>query len=227
MNIGGVVPFTTIDYPGALAAVLFCQGCPWRCGYCHNTHLQSHAKKSPYEWPHIISFLKMRQNFIEAVVLSGGEPTQQSDLVDAVREIRSLGFKVGLHTAGMHSAALKAVLPLIDWVGMDIKAPFDGYERITGVANSGEAAKISAGHVLNSKAAYEFRTTVHPAFLSKEDLIRMAEQLAAMGVKHYALQPFRSQGCNNANLSSSYLPVWDDNLISQFTKLFQTFLIRE
>jgi pyruvate formate lyase activating enzyme len=227
MKIGGVVPFTTIDYPGALAAVLFCQGCPWRCSYCHNTHLQSCSKKSPYEWPHIISFLKMRQGFIEAVVLSGGEPTQQSDLIEKVREIRELGFKVGLHTAGMHSEALKAVLPLLDWVGMDIKAPFDDYERITHVAQSGQAAKISAGHILESRVAYEFRTTVHPALLSRGDLIRLADQLAALGGKHYVLQPFRSQGCENDDLSSSYLNVWDDALIAQFKKLFQTFLIRE
>jgi pyruvate formate lyase activating enzyme len=227
MNIGGVVPFTTIDYPGALAAVLFCQGCPWRCRYCHNTHLQTCSNKSPYEWPRIISFLKKRQSFIEAVVLSGGEPTQQSDLVEAVREIRELGFKVGLHTAGMHNAALKAVLPLVDWVGMDIKAPFDDYERITRVPKSGEAAKISAGYILDSKAAYEFRTTVHPDLLNRNDLIRLAEQLAAMGAKHFVLQPFRSQGCEDAALSASYPNVWDDALSAHFKKLFQTFLIRE
>ena len=127
----------------------------------------------------------------------------------------------------MHSAALKAVLPLIDWVGMDIKAPFDDYERITGVPQSGQAAKISAGHILDSKAAYEFRTTVHPALLTKNDLIHLADQLAAMGVKHYVLQPFCSQGCDNADLSASYLNVWDDALIARFKKLFQTFLIRE
>jgi anaerobic ribonucleoside-triphosphate reductase activating protein len=227
MRIGGIVPFTTIDYPGALAAVLFCQGCPWRCHYCHNPQLQTCSKKSPYEWPHIISFLKMRQGFIDAIVLSGGEPTEQKDLVQAVQEIRSLGYKVGLHTAGMHSEALKAVLPLIDWVGMDIKAPFEDYERITRVPHSGQAAKISAGHILNCGAAYEFRTTVHPSLLSRDDLIRMAQQLAAMGVKHYVLQPFRAQGCENADLATSYRHPWDNALIAQFQKLFQTFLIRD
>jgi len=227
MKIGGIVPFTTIDFPGALAAVLFCQGCPWRCSYCHNTHLQSCSKKSPYEWPRIISFLKMRQGFIDAVVLSGGEPTQQSDLADAIKEIKSLGFKIGLHTAGMHSDALKKVLPMIDWIGMDIKAPFEDYERVTQVPLSGEAAQVSAGLVLDSKVAYEFRTTVHPALLSKDDLIRLADQLSAMGAKHYVLQPFRAQGCQNTDLSASHLNVWDDELIARFKKLFKTFLIRD
>ncbi len=227
MRIGGIVPFTTIDYPGALAAVLFCQGCPWRCSYCHNPQLQSCLKPEAYDWAHIISFLKMRQGFLDAVVLSGGEPTQQSDLVESVREIRTLGFKVGLHTAGMNSEALKAVLPLIDWVGMDIKAPFDDYERITRIPQSGEAAKKSAKYILESGVAYEFRTTVHSELLSKSDLKRLSDQLLAMGAKHYTLQPFRSQGCENSNLSASYLHAWDEELLDELKKSFQTFLIRE
>jgi anaerobic ribonucleoside-triphosphate reductase activating protein len=227
MKISSITPFTTIDYPGALAAVLFCQGCPWRCVYCHNPHLQSCAQKGAYEWPHILSFLKNRQGFIDAVVLSGGEPTQQKDLKEAIQEIRSLDFKIGLHTAGMNSDALKSVLPLVDWVGMDIKAPFEDYEKITRVPKSGEAAEISARAIIESQVSYEFRTTVHPDLLSASDIRRLAEELHALGAKHFVLQPFRSQGCDNPALFAAARNVRDDALIDDLKKSFQTFSIRD
>jgi pyruvate formate lyase activating enzyme len=227
MKIGGIAPFTTIDYPDALAAVLFCQGCPWRCSYCHNPHLQSCSIEGAYDWPRILHFLEMRQGFLEAVVFSGGEPTQQPDLLNAIRDVRALGFKIGLHTAGMHPEKLQGVLPGIDWVGMDIKAPFDDYERITRIPQSGSAAKISAGHILASSIPYEFRTTVHPRLLSSKDLRRLGDDLIALGARNYALQQFRSQGCGNENLTTVYQNSWDDALIEHFKNSFQTFLIRD
>lgn len=227
MKISGIVPFTTIDYPGALAAVLFCQGCAWRCEYCHNPHLQSCAKEGLIEWPHIVSFLKARQGFLEAIVLSGGEPTLQDDLIERVQEIRSFGYKVGLHTAGMKSDGLHSVLPFIDWIGMDIKAPFDQYEKITRIPNSGKAAKHSVEHILKSGVSYEFRTTVHPNLLSGSDLLQIGEELHGLGAKHYVLQPFRATGCQNTNLTIAYQNPWNDAIVEQLKQKFQTFSIRD
>ncbi|MBF8263953.1 MAG: pyruvate radical-activating enzyme [Parachlamydiales bacterium] len=227
MKIGGIAPFTTIDFPDALAAVLFCQGCPWRCGYCHNPHLQSCSAKAAYDWPRILNFLKMRQGFLDAVVFSGGEPTQQPDLISAIQDVRKMGFKIGLHTAGMHPDPLQTVLPYVDWVGMDIKAPFDDYEKITRIPKSGLTAKMSASHILASGVRYEFRTTVHPRLLTIDDLKRLAEDLIALGAHHYALQQFRTQGCGNESLTTVYQNVWDDALMEHMKKSFQTFLIRE
>ena len=227
MKIGGIAPFTTIDYPDALAAVLFCQGCAWRCGYCHNPHLQPFSE-GIIPWERIIGFLKTRQNFLEAVVLSGGEPTMQKDLPEALQQIRSLGFKVGLHTAGMHPAALKAALPFCDWVGMDIKAPFDLYERITHIPNSGQAAAESAHLIIDQAPSYEFRTTVHPQLLSPADLLRLAQELVTIGAKHYVLQHFRPVGCEQSELSQGIIQNnFDPTFTDQLRKSFQTFLIRE
>ena len=228
MKIGGITPFTSIDFPDLLAAVLFCQGCPWRCGYCHNPHLQSFSDGA-IPWERVIDFLKMRQGFLDAVVLSGGgEPTMQKDLPDAMQEIRALGSKIGLHTAGMHPAALKAALPYCDWVGMDIKAPFDLYERVTRIPKSGEAAAASARMIIDQVHSYEFRTTVHPQLLSNTDILRLGTELAAMGAKHFVLQSFRPLGCEEAELAKHiYQNAFDPTLIDQLNKSFQTFSVRD
>jgi len=128
LEIGGLLPFTTIDYPGKLAAVIFCQGCPWRCGYCHNQHLIPAMSGAAVHWPEIVALLRNRCGLLDAVVFSGGEPTMQAGLPGAISAVRVMGFKVGLHTAGPYPDRLGECLPHLDWVGMDLKAPFDEYE---------------------------------------------------------------------------------------------------
>ena len=90
LRVGGITPFTTIDYPGELAAVLFCQGCPWRCRYCHNGHLLEADDTTLIDWSAVTGFLERRRGLLDAVVFSGGEPTAQRALADAIRKV-SLG----------------------------------------------------------------------------------------------------------------------------------------
>ena len=195
LRIGGITPYSTTDYPGYCAAVIFCQGCPWHCAYCHNPHLLSARARPAVLWSEVVRFLGRRQGLLDAVVFSGGEPTLQDGLAVAMRAVKAAGFKIGLHTAGMYPERLRELLPLLNWVGMDIKAPFADYARITGVAGSGEKAVASARLILDSGVDYEFRTTVHPELLSLDALETMGVALAAMGVQHYVLQEFRQQGC--------------------------------
>ncbi len=162
LKIGGFTPFTTIDYPDRLGAVLFCQGCPWRCSYCHNRHLLDDAAPGTIAWQDVLSFLERRRGLLDAVVFSGGEPTMQAGIEVAVRIVRDKGFLVGLHTAGPYPDRLRSLLPFLDWIGMDIKAPFDEYEHITGVPRSGDAAGKSARLVRKSGVAHQFRTTLDP-----------------------------------------------------------------
>lgn len=178
LNVGGLLPFTTIDYPGALAAVIFCQGCPWRCGYCHNRHLMPEHANSMIGWEEIIRFLEQRQGLLDAVVFSGGEPTMQVSLVDAISTVKNIGFLIGLHTAGAFPGILEQVLPLTDWVGMDIKATFGEYDVITGIPDSGEAARTSAELLRRSGVRHQFRTTLDP-FLQKEQRIESLQQIVA------------------------------------------------
>ena len=202
LKVGGLVAFTATDYPGKLAAVVFVQGCPWRCGYCHNPHLQVRSAATPIEWGQVMRLLRRRTGLIDAVVFSGGEPTMDPALIDAMREVRALGFLVGLHTAGMYTRRLLEVLPLVDWVGFDVKATPEGYDSVTRIAGSAPPALASARAVLASGVACEFRTTVHPALHTAGDVLRLAQSLSALGVRDYVLQRFRQTGCADAQLNA-------------------------
>ena len=201
--MGGFVPFTTVDYPGLLAAVVFCQGCIWRCRYCQNPHLQP-FEGARWTWERVLSLLAERKNFLEAVVFSGGEPTAQGALPGAIQEVRALGFRIGLHTAGMHPDRLATVLPLVDWVGLDIKAPFDSrYDGITGCEDSSLPASQSLRLVLDSGVPYELRTTVHPDLLGPVDLEEISAALEAAGASPTTIQTFRPEGCVDPALISN------------------------
>lgn len=178
LNIGGFTPCTTIDYPGELAAVIFCQGCPWRCGYCHNPYLQDTGRAGTIAWDDLCRFLAKRRGLLDAVVFSGGEPTMQVGLSKAAKMVREMGFKVGLHTAGPWPERVLACLPHLDWVGMDIKAPFEEYEAITGVPGSGAAARSSAELLRRSRISHQFRITLDPWLLEK-GRIETVQQLVA------------------------------------------------
>lgn len=189
LSVGGFVPFTTVDFPGRLAAVVFCQGCPWRCRYCHNEHLQGFHAGS-LRWEEIRNFLARRTNLLEAVVFSGGEPLAQPGLAAAMREARELGFAIGLHTAGMSPARLREVLPLVDWVGLDVKAPAARYREIAG-ADAAAAVYRSLAALIGARVPHEVRTTVDPALLDEGDLAKMKDELARAGATDWTRQACR------------------------------------
>lgn len=226
-QIGGLTPLTSTDFPGCLAAVVFCQGCPWRCGYCHNPHLIPRRGGNPLQWSAVLSFLQRRQGLLDAVVFSGGEPTLQDGLNPAMKSVDALGFKVGLHTGGAYPARLEKLLPLTSWVAMDIKAAFTDYDKVTGTPESGKKAYQSAQLLLASGVPYEFRTTVHPLYHTQHSLLQLAEALQQLGVKHYLLQEFRAQGCVDETVNSfSAQELLDDGLCSRIGAMFESFSVR-
>lgn len=192
ITIGGIQTFTTIDYPGKLAAVFFCQGCAWQCPYCHNPELQPPQKtKTAVPWETAVEFLQTRRGLLDAVVFSGGEPLMQKNLKDAVRAVKEMGFLAGLHTSGMFAPRLRAVLPQIDWVGFDIKAPFDKYAQRIPLSN-GETVRDSLQAVIESGVPFEVRTTLDPRTIAVDELPVLARELSGMGVKTYAVQEYHS-----------------------------------
>ena len=205
LEVGGLVPLSTVDDPGRLAAVVFCQACPWRCPYCHNPALLPKRSAASVPWRRVEELLARRRGLLESVVFSGGEPTLQPKLHHAIGRVRSLGYRVGLHTAGIFPRRLASILEQVDWVGLDVKAPFDLYPRITGGARDGRRVEQSLELVLEAAASrsslssgrleYEARTTFHPELFSEADLCRLAEELAERGVRRYALQQCRPEGC--------------------------------
>ena len=203
IEIGGFARLSTCDWPGELAATIFCQGCPWACRYCHNAPLIPGGRGAGPAFAEVLAFLETRRGLLDAVVFSGGEPTLQKALPQAMAKVRAMGFRIGLHSAGPYPARLAAVLPLVDWVGFDVKAPFADYERITGVPGSGARAAESLRLLLASGVAFETRTTVHPALLDEAAVARIRAELARLGVASHRIQPFRATGCRDAALVSA------------------------
>lgn len=210
-----------------MSAVVFCQGCPWRCGYCHNPHLLPFSEGEGGAWKTVHELLKRRQGLLNAVVFSGGEPTAQESLPDCAREAREMGFAVGLHTGGAFPYRLESALPWIDWVGLDIKARFEDYRGITGSEASGRKALESLHLLLESHADFECRTTVHPVLQSWEYILDLGRLLAGLGVRNYSVQAFRSNGCADAALAALPRARPSEEWRRQMEGLFHRFTFRD
>lgn len=197
LKVAAITPFTTIDFPGKLSAVVFVQGCPWKCVYCQNPWMQSADFDPAYAhdtWEKVERLLSRRRGLLDAVVFSGGEPCVDPALPAAVKAVKDMGYAVGLHTGGILPKRLAAVLPMLDWVGLDVKAPpedAERYDRVTGRRHSAEHFLESFRMIRAAGVALECRTTAHPDYLPEEDLLRLARWLRDEGVGTYALQIYR------------------------------------
>ena len=193
LRIAGITPFSTVDWPGKLACVAFLAGCPWRCPYCQNHALQDAGSASLCE-ADLLAFLQRRVGLLDAVVFSGGEPLAQEGLANVARQVHELGFLVGLHTCGAYPGRLREALPHLDWVGLDVKAPWDGYASLVGAPDAGERVAKSLGLLLEADVEFETRTTWHPDLLDAGDISNIAHDLASHGVRAWAVQAYRHVG---------------------------------
>jgi pyruvate formate lyase activating enzyme len=203
LRVGGLTPLTTVDYPGELAAVVFCQGCPWRCRYCHNGHLLDSQAVAPISWTDIVTFLRRREGLLDAVVFSGGEPTAQHALSAAIDQVRAMGFRVGMHTAGSYPERLGELLPRLDWVGLDIKALPGDYAALTGVPGSGERAWASLELLRRGQVPFDVRITVHDALLPPRRLQQLLAQLSQLGVSNARLQTCQAEHAIDPTLAAA------------------------
>mgnify|MGYP003591009897 CR=1 FL=1 len=194
IRLGGMTPLTTIDFPGKLAAVLFVQGCPWRCSYCHNPELLPARAEGGLAWEDADDFLRRRRGLLDGVVFSGGEPTVQSGLYRAIAHVKRMGYRIGLHTGGMYPGRLRQVLPLLDWIGLDVKAPERFHSTVTGRKHGAVQARESLHLVLDSGIDYECRTTWHADVFPLPALYELADDLADCGVANWAVQACRETG---------------------------------
>jgi len=190
--VGGLVPLSTVDWPGQLAAVVFLRGCAWRCRYCHNRELQGPGSAS-HSWDELLCFMGSRRGLLDGVVFSGGEPTLHPGLAKALAELRALGFGTALHTGGDRPERLGELLRdgLVDWVGLDVKAPQADYDALTGSEGSGERAFRSLRTLVSSGVPYELRTTVRRDLLPLPKLLQLAREIADHGAGKLVLQPYR------------------------------------
>lgn len=196
LQIAGLTRFSTCDWPGKLVATVFLQGCPFACPYCHNPDLLDLRRPGSIEWQVVRDLLAKRHGLLDGVVFSGGEPTRQASLAAAMMEVGDLGFKVGLHTAGSYPKRFAEVLPLCDWVGLDIKAPEHLYGAVTGVRSSASRAFASLRLALDSGVDLQVRTTVDPTTLSSDDVAELTATLQKLGVREHILQQVRTEGAS-------------------------------
>jgi len=186
MRIAGFVKNSFVDYPGSIAAVVFVPGCNMDCWYCHNKQLWQSDNIIDNE--QIEDFLEKRRGFIDGVVISGGEPTLQSDLGQFIKRVKDMGYRVKLDTNGLKPDVVAKLLPDIDYIALDIKAPPGELLRV--VSFDLDESKIwkSADMLMGSDIDYEFRTTFMP-MLEVEDIVSIARRIR--GARKYTLQQYR------------------------------------
>ena len=178
MKLGGLVKFTLIDFPGRPAAIVFTQGCNFRCRYCHNPELvYPHLFEASMPEEEIWTFLKRRQGTLEGVVVSGGEPTLQEDLVRFMGELKALGYKTKLDTNGTRPEVIRELIDkqLVDFIAMDLKAPFEKYAAITGVEANSTVLQQSMDLIRQSGVEYQFRTTYDKEVLTEGDIATLSQ----------------------------------------------------
>lgn len=177
-----ITPFTALDFPGKLGAIIWFGGCNMRCSYCHNPHIVLERGTGNDET--VTTFLKKRVGLLDGVVLSGGEATLYPGLVGLCRKIRDMGFAIKLDTNGLRYGVLKKLLKegLLDYVALDYKAPRQKFKHVCG--RDGFAAfSRSLNFLIGGTVAFEVRTTYHSNLLEKEDLHAIAADLKRRGYK--------------------------------------------
>ncbi|MEI6597300.1 MAG: anaerobic ribonucleoside-triphosphate reductase activating protein [bacterium] len=207
MIIGGLQKFSLLDYPEKISSIVFTQGCNFRCQFCYNPMLvwpnkvgkSKYAQATEQQKAHpkikeddFFVFLRSRVGKLDAVVITGGEPCLQKDLSEFIKKIKKLGFLVKLDTNGSYPEILTKLIKekLVDYIAMDLKAPANKYEQIIGAEVNFNNIKKSVKMIVQSNLPYEFRTTVVPGLLNKDDIGEMGEIIK--GANKWYLQKFQS-----------------------------------
>jgi len=191
MIIGGLQKTSLQDYTGKVSAIIFTSGCNFVCGFCHNPELVTCInKEKAIEEEKIFRFLQKRKKVLDAVVITGGEPTMHKDLPRFIKQIREIGYLIKIDTNGSNPYMLEKLIKsnLVDYVAMDIKAPEISYQKVTNASIDFSKIMRSIRIIMKSAKDYEFRSTILPILHIKEDLIAMAKMIH--GSKRYYLQKF-------------------------------------
>jgi len=194
--IRGFIKNTLLDWEGRIVSVLFLGGCTFRCPMCHSPHLvQRPGEIEPVSINYIMDFLQGNHDWIDGLVVSGGEPTMQPGIIELLQMFQSHDIPVKLDTNGSRPEVLEKILEdrLVEASAMDIKAPKGKYGQVAGVEVDIDGIERSIRLLMNSGIEYEFRTTVCPALHSGDDVEEMARWIS--GAKRYVLQNFRPKDC--------------------------------
>ena len=214
MDIYGLEKLSLVDYEGMMCATVFTGGCNFNCPFCHNAGLiKKQAQK--LDTKDVLNYLGERRKLLDAVTISGGEPTLENDLAGFIRQVKGMGYKVKLDTNGTRPEVVKELIEqnLLDYVAMDIKNNFDDYSPITGVIFPWvDKVKETLSILTNSNIKYELRTTLVKEYHKMSNILQLAEDLK--GQKVLYLQKFVDSG----NINQSGL----NDVDKETAKTFQT-----
>lgn len=186
--IKSVIWSSMIDYPDNVCTTLFSGTCNFDCEFCYNKGL-ANEKEIDFD-KEIFPKLMDRRDFINHIIISGGECTIHPDFEKVVNKLYDNDFKIGIHTNGYSPDILEKVMNKLDFIGMDIKNDFENYDEITCTKVNVEKIKKSINLIIDSKVNYEFRTTVYPKYIKSENLEKIAKYLRDVGSKGYVLQNY-------------------------------------
>ena len=211
MKIAGIQKSSMVDYPGLVSIAVFTPFCNYDCFYCHNREILT--GDILIDTDEVLDFAQKRSGLIEGFVISGGEPTLQPELESFIAQIKGLGYKVKLDTNGGSPDVVKKLIEqkLIDYIAVDLKAPFEKYRQICGGTADGEIARQTIEYILASHIPCEIRTTMIPQLSAEEmlDTIRELPRLSRYAIQQY-IKPQRLRECdrfraNVAPHNASYL----------------------
>ena len=218
MKFSGLQKTSLIDYPNNVASVLYTSGCNLRCPFCHNWRIVIDPKPPFLKEMEAIKILKSRKKYIDAVVITGGEPTMHKDLPKFLMKLKKKGFQVKLDTNGFYPEILKECLPFVDYVALDIKTTLEKYS-ILGAKNTIDFL-CTVNMLKKGKIPYEFRITIVPGLIAFEDVSQMGELLS--GARKLVLQQYISED----TLDKEYRKVepYSSKEIKKFAKTFEKFV---
>ncbi len=183
LTIAGLQKMTLLDFPGQVACTVFLQGCNFRCPFCHNSDLLPGSGEPFMTAEEFLDFLKKRTGLLDAVCVSGGEPTLQKELPEFLRQIKALGYKVKLDTNGFRPEVLKGLVAgaLVDYVAMDVKNSPAAYGETVGITKP-DLSKIeeSLRFLIGGAVPYELRTTVVAEFHNEQRMTEMGQWLSSL-----------------------------------------------
>jgi pyruvate formate lyase activating enzyme len=186
MKFSGLQKVSLIDYPNKIASVLFTPGCNLRCGFCHNWRIAVDPKPPFMQEAVALKILERRKKYVDAVVVTGGEPCMHKELPRFLTKLKKRGFQVKLDTNGFYPDVLEECLAHVDYVALDVKTSLEKYKLLGAKSTNGLLRTVEM--LKMGKVAYEFRTTVVPEIISSEDMAKICE--LAKGVKTHAFQQF-------------------------------------
>lgn len=217
MKFSGLQKISLIDYPNKVASVLFTPGCNLRCGFCHNWRIVIDPKPPFLHEAQALEILEKRKRYVDAVVVTGGEPCMHKELPKFLAKLKERGFLVKLDTNGFYPEVLEECLGSVDYVAMDMKTCLAKYEQLG--ASDTSAVIRSVEMLKTGKVSYEFRTTVVPELVTAEDVVSIGELIR--GAKTHAFQQFVAQDTLDKHFAE--LKPYAPGEIEEFAEMMRKF----